>query len=72
MLSSSSDPSTESLTAIDDSTTIMSTANRSSTTSMAKTSDANFFCLSPRSVSALIMIVVDDIDSMPPKNMLLI
>ena len=56
------------LVAIDDSNTIITTAKRSSTMSTASTCEANFFCRSPRSVKALRMIVVDDIDSMPPKK----
>ena len=70
-LSSSAEPSTLLFTAIDDSTTIMSTAKRSSTTSTASTREANFFCLSPMSVNALSIMVVDDIDNIPPRNMLL-
>ncbi len=69
-LISSSLPSTLLFMAIDESTTIMSTANRSSTMSTANTSEANFFCRSPRSVNAFMMIVVDDIDSIPPRNRL--
>ena len=33
--------------------------------------EANFFCLSPMSVNALSIMVVDDIDNIPPRNMLL-
>lgn len=53
------------------STTIMTTAKRSSTISTAKTSEANFFWRRLRSVKALIMMVVDDMESMPPRNRLL-
>ena len=64
-------PSTLLLMAMDDSMTIINTAKRSSTISTANTSEANFFCRRLRSVNALIMMVVDDIDSIPPRNRLL-
>ena len=51
--------------------TIITTANRSSTISTANTSEANFFCRSPRSVNAFIIMVVDDMESMPPRKRLL-
>ena len=71
-LYSISPPATLSFMAMDDSITIMSTANKSSTISTANTSPANFLCCMPRSVNAFIIIVVEDIDSMPPRNRLLI
>lgn len=58
--------------AIDDSITIITTAKRSSTISTAKTSEANFRCVRPRSLNALMMMVVDDIESIPPRKRLLI
>ena len=67
-LISSSEPSTELLSAIDDSITIINTANRSSTISTANTNAANFCWRRPISVNALMMMVVDDIESIPPKN----
>ena len=67
-LISSSVPSTELFSAIDDSITIINTANRSSTISTANTNAANCCWRKPMSVKALIMMVVDDIDSIPPKN----
>ena len=71
-LNSRSLPSTPLSTAIDDRRTIISTAKRSSTMSTARTSEANFFCRIPMSVNALMMMVVDDIDSMPPRKRQLI
>ena len=53
---------------MDDRITIMSTANRSSTISTANTIEANFFWRSPRSVKALMMMVVEDMESMPPRK----
>ncbi len=70
-LNSRSAPSTALLTAMDDRITIITTAKRSSTMSTARTSDANFCCRSPMSVNAFIIIVVDDMDSMPPRKRLL-
>ena len=67
-----SPPSTLLLTAIDDNITIINTAKRSSTMSTANTIDANFLCLKFISVNALMMIVVDDIDNIPPRKRLLI
>ena len=69
-LNSISPPSTLLFTAIDDRITIMSTAKRSSTMRTANTSDANFFCRRFKSVNAFMMIVVDDMDSIPPRNRL--
>ncbi len=40
--------------------------------STAKTREANFFCRRPMSVNALMMMVVDDIESIPPRKRLLI
>ena len=57
---------------MDDNITIISTANRSSTISTANTWEANLRWRRPRSVSAVRIIVVNDIDSIPPRNMLLI
>ena len=65
---SNASPSTALLTAIDDSITIITTAKRSSTMRTAKTKEANFFCLMPKSLKALIMIVVEDMDNIPPRN----
>ncbi len=65
---SSASPSTALLTAMDDSITIITTAKRSSTMRTASTKEANFFCLIPKSLKALIMIVVDDMDNIPPRN----
>ncbi len=70
-LMSISPPSTLLLRAIDDNNTIMTTAKRSSTISTANTSEANRLWRRLRSVNALMMIVVDDIDSIPPRNRLL-
>ncbi len=70
-LNSISPPSTLLLSAIDESNTIITTAKRSSTISTAKTKEANFCWRSPISVKALIMIVVDDMDSIPPRKRLL-
>ena len=55
--------------ASDDSSTSISTANRSSIISTANTSCANLRCRSPRSDSAFMMMVVDDIDIIPPRKM---
>ena len=71
ILISISDPSTESFMAIDDNTTIITTANRSSTISTASTCDANFCWRRPISVNALMIVVVEDIDIIPPRNRLL-
>ena len=64
----SSDPFTSPI-AIEERSTSMSTAKRSSIMRTASTSVANFLCLSPRSERAFMIIVVDDIDIMPPRNM---
>ena len=69
-LRSISPPSTLLLMAIDDNITIINTANKSSTISTANTNDANFLCRRFISVNALMIIVVDDIESIPPKNRL--
>ena len=70
-LMSISPPSTLLLMAMDESTTIITTAKRSSTISTAKTREANFFCLRFRSVKAFMIIVVEDMESIPPRNRLL-
>ncbi len=70
-LKSISPPWSELFMAIDDRITIINTAKRSSTMSTAKTRPANFLCCIPRSLKALIMMVVDDIDSIPPRKRLL-
>ena len=71
MLLSISPPSTVLLMAIDDSITIITTAKRSSTMSTAKTPGTNLRWRMFRSVSALRMMVVDDIESIAPRKMLL-
>ena len=63
-----SPPSTVLLMAMELRITIITTAKRSSMISTANTSEANLRCRRPRSVNALMMIVVDDIDSMPPRK----
>ncbi len=68
---SNSDPSTLLLIAIEERSTIIKTAKRSSTMSTARTREANLRCLKPMSLKALIIMVVEDIDSIPPKNRLL-
>ena len=55
-------------TASVESNTISTTAIRSSNTRAPNTSGANGFSLRPRSSYALIIMVVDDIDSIPPRN----
>ena len=55
--------------ASDDSSTSISTANRSSIMSTASTSEANLRCRSPKSDSAFMMMVVDDIEIIPPRKM---
>ena len=66
-----SSPLTLLLTAIDDSTTIRMTANKSSTISTASTCGVNRRWLIFKSLSAFIMMVVDDIDSIAPRKRLL-
>ena len=70
MLISISLPSTVLLMATDDRMTIITTANRSSTTSTAKVMGTNRRCRMFRSVKALRMMVVDDIEIMPPIKIL--
>ena len=70
MLISISPLSTLLLMATDDSNTIITTANRSSHISTANTSEAKRLCFTPKSLNALMIIVVDDIDNIPPKNKL--
>ncbi len=60
------------LIAIEERRTIITTAKRSSTIRTARTCDVNLRCIKLRSVSAFKIIVVDDIESMPPRNRLLI
>ena len=64
-------PLTLSLMAIDDNNTMRITAIRSSTMSTASTCGANCRWRMLRSSRAFMMIVVDDIDSMPPRKRLL-
>ena len=66
-----SSPLTLLLTAIDDSTTIRMTANKSSTISTASTWGVNRRWLMFKSLSAFMMMVVDDIDSIAPRKRLL-
>ena len=54
--------------AIDERMTSSTTATRSSTMSTAITRGTKLRCLRLRSESALMMMVVDDIDIMPPRN----
>ena len=68
ILNTSSPPSNELLMAIDESSTIITTANRSSHTSTPKVSGAKRRCRIFRSVRAFMTMVVDDIDSMAPRN----
>ena len=58
------------LMAMDDSTTISTTAKRSSTMSTANVMGTKRRCRMFRSVSAFRMMVVDDMDIMPPRNRL--
>ena len=51
---------------------VSKTANKSSTTRIPKTTPANLWLRSPISSKALNIMVVDDIDSMPPRNIELI
>ena len=53
-----------------DSNTISTTATKSSTTSTPSTTPANFCSRSPRSSNDLKTTAVDDIDSIPPRKML--
>ena len=66
-----SPPDTVLLMAIDDNITIITTANRSSTIRTANTPGTKRRWRRLRSVNALRMIVVDDIESMAPRKMLL-
>ena len=70
MLSISSAPSKEFFTAIDERITIITTAKRSSTMSTPKTRLAKAFLRRFKSVNALMIIVVDDMESMAPRNTL--
>lgn len=58
--------------ASDDRSTSINTAKRSSIISTARTRDANFFCRIPRSVSVFRIMVVLDMEIIPPRNMQLI
>jgi len=64
-----SSPANSWLTAIVESKTIIIMATRSSTTNVPNTIPVNRWLRNPRSSKAFIMIVVDDIDSIPPRNM---
>ena len=68
---SSSPPST-SPTAIEESNTSIKTAKRSSMISTANTKEANLRCRIPKSLRAFMMIVVDDIEIIPPRKIRLI
>ena len=68
MLKSMSEPCTLLLMAIDDRMTLITTAKRSSTISTANTWLANFLWVMLRSLKALMMMVVDDMESMPPRK----
>ena len=57
------------LTAIVESNTISTTASKSSTTRVPKTTFVKGIPFRPRSSKALIMMVVDDIESIPPRKM---
>ena len=57
--------------AIEESSTIIMTANRSSTMSTANTCDVNRRCNRFKSVRAFKIMVVDDMESIPPRNRLL-
>ena len=70
MLLTISPPLTLLFSAIDDSITIITTANRSSTMSTANVIGTKRRCRMFRSVKALRMMVVEDIEIMPPRNML--
>ena len=71
-LSSISMPSTCLLTATVESNTINNTANRSSTTKIPNTTPANRWLRNPMSSNALKIIVVEDIDNIPPRKRLFI
>ncbi len=68
MVTAASPASTEPLVATPDSKAIMPIASTSSTIRMPKISCANFSRFMPSSLSALTMMVVDDTDSMAPRN----
>ena len=63
-------PSKEFFTAIDERITIITTANRSSTMSTPNTKLAKAFFRRFKSVKALMIIVVDDMESMAPRKTL--
>jgi len=70
MLRSISSPLTVLLIAMDDRITMSTTAKRSSTMSTAKVMGTNRRLVMFKSVSALRIMVVDDIEIMPPRKML--
>ncbi len=67
MLKSNSDPFTSPM-ASEERRTSISTANRSSIISTESTRPANFFCFNPKSSSDFMIIVVEDIEIIPPKK----
>ena len=70
MLPTISWPLTLLLMAIEDKITIKTTANKSSTMSTANVMGTKRRCRMFKSVKALIMMVVEDMDIMPPRKML--
>jgi hypothetical protein len=64
----SSSPTNSLLTAIVERMTIIRIAIRSSTTKVPNTMPVNRWLRKPRSSKALIIIVVDDMDNIPPRN----
>ena len=68
----SSSPANCWLTAMVESNTIINIATRSSTTSVPNTIPVNRWLRKPRSSNALMIIVVEDIDNIPPRKMLFI
>ena len=64
-----SSPANSWLTAIVESNTIMIMATRSSTTNVPNTIPVKRWFLSPKSSKAFMIIVVDDIDNIPPRKM---
>ena len=63
-------PSTCLLTATVESKTMSKTANRSSTTKMPKTTPAKRWLRRPMSSNALKIMVVEDMESIPPRKRL--
>ena len=70
ILSNSSAPSNEFFTAIEESITIITTANKYSTINTPKTKFVKAFLRKFKSVKALMIIVVDDMDNIAPKKIL--